>query len=177
MSCNLKVIYLFQYSKAKENGPPVLLTRPSVPASRPRSFRQKARANRTKSANSTNTRNKRANGPKRKGGSRRRRRRCPPHRGLCVCYSLLWRLQTDDPFILLRFVSSQKLSKPREERRPGGGEGAEREKRKAPRPARGDPTRAREPLPAAAGHAVSRRQDGDVSGGSNARHFILWSES
>lgn len=58
---------------------------------------------------------------------------------------------------------SQKPSKPWEKRPPGGREGAEWEERKASRPARGDPTCAWESLPAATGHAVSRRQDGDVS--------------
>lgn len=58
---------------------------------------------------------------------------------------------------------SKKPSKPWEKRPPGGREGAEWEERKASRPARGDPTCAWESLPAATGHAVSRRQDGDVS--------------
>lgn len=79
--------YLFQCSKARENEPPVLLTRPSVPTSRLGFLRQKVEVNRRKNAHNANTRNKRANVPKRKEGSQRRRKCCTPHRGLFNLYS------------------------------------------------------------------------------------------
>lgn len=81
------IFYLFQYSKARENAPPVLLTRPSVPTSHLGSLRQKVEVNQRKSTNIANTRNKRTNGPKIKEGRQRRRMCCPPYRGLFNMYS------------------------------------------------------------------------------------------
>lgn len=164
---------LFQYSRARENEPPALLTRPPVPTSHLSSLQQKVEVNQRKSTNIANTRNQRTNAPKRKEGSRRRRMCCPPHRGLFNLCSKAHLCYSNGFFSIAHcsFVLSQKLSKPWEKRDPGGREGAERKKREACGPARGDPTCARESLPSATGRTDSRRENRDVS--KTTSHNIL----